>query len=151
MFNQLAGQMEMTAGVHDVIPRIEIPKPIHMGHTVHNIKIDNSVIGAINTGQIKKLNVTLDHVQAGGAPELATALQKLTEAVLASPELSPAQKSKATDHLSYITEQAALPTEQRNASVGMTILEGFERIIAASSGLIGIWQAAKPLVEQLFK
>lgn len=150
MLNQLAGEMEMMTGVVGVIPRIEIPKPPQMGHTVHNIKIDNSVIGAINTGQIKALNVTLDNVQNGGAPHLADALHKLTEAVLASSELTAEKKADAVEHLSHIANQAALPKKQRQAAISATIIEGFERIISVSSGLLGIWQAAKPLITQLF-
>jgi hypothetical protein len=56
---------------------------------VHNIRVDNSVIGAINTGQIKSLNVALDNVQNAGSPELANTLHVLSEAVLASSDLSP--------------------------------------------------------------
>jgi hypothetical protein len=149
--NQLAGQMEATTGVSGVIPRFEIPQPkIHTGLTVHNIKIDNSVVGAINTGQIKNLNVALDNVQNAGSPELANALQKLTEAVLASSELSPDKKTSAIEHLSHIATQAALPKDKRQKAISTTIIEGLERIISVSSGLLGIWQIVKPLVEQLF-
>lgn len=135
MLNQVAGELEMISGVPIGIPRIEIPQPtIHMGHTVHNIKVDNSgVIGAINTGQIKNLNVALDNVQNSGSPDLANAFQKLTEAVLASSELSPDKKTAAVEHLSHIMNQAALPKDQRQAAIGTMILEGFERIISVSS------------------
>ena len=149
--NQLADQMEAITGVSGVVPRFQIPQPtILSGSTVHNIRVDNSVIGAINTGQIKNLNVALDNVQTAGAPELANALQKLTEAVLASSELAPEQKTAAVEHLSHIANQAALPKEKRQSAIGTTILEGLERIISASSGLLSIWQTVRPLVERLF-
>lgn len=131
--NYLADQMEMMKGVSGVVPRYEIPQPtIHMGHTVHNIKIDNSVVGAINTGQIQNMNVVLDNIQSGGSPDLATALQNLTEAILASSELSAEKKQTAVEHLSHIANQAALPKEKRQAAIGKSVIEGFERIIRIS-------------------
>jgi len=152
VLNHLVDQMEAQVGIYGVLPRYQVPQPtIQAGPvTHHNIQIHGSVIGTINTGNIQKMNVALDRVTVGGAPELATVLQKLTEAVLASSELSPAQKTKAVDHLSFITDQAALPTDKRNASIGTTILEGFERVISTSSGVLAIWQTAKPLIESLF-
>lgn len=150
--NWLTEQMEYTVGFSGILPRYKIPQPtIHTGPvTNHNIRVDHSVIGAINTGQIKNLNVALDNIQNAGSPDLANALQKLTEAVLGSSELPPEQKAAAVEHLSYIANQAALPKGQRQAAIGTTILEGFERIIRVSSGLLAIWQTVKPLVGQLF-
>lgn len=145
-------EMVWTAGLSNAPPRYQEPQPIiHTGPiTNHNIQIHGSVVGAINTGQIKNMNVALDHVQTSGSPELATRLQQLTEAVTASSELSQDLKKKAFDQLAFLTKQASLPREKRNASIGATILEGLERIINTSSGLLRIWQAAKPLIEQLF-
>ncbi len=149
--NQLAEQMEMTTGLYGVVPRLEIPQPtIHMGHTVHNIKVDNSVIGSINTGQIRDLNVALDHVQNAGSPDLANVLQKLTEAVLASSDLPTEKKTEAVEHLSHLAKQAALPKDQRQTAIGRTVLDGFERIINVSSGVLTIWNIAKPFLQSLF-
>lgn len=90
LLNQIADQMETMTGGSGVVARFEIPQPtIHTGNTVHNIRVDNGVIGAITTGQIKSLNVALDNVQNAGSPELANTLHVLSEAVLASSDLSP--------------------------------------------------------------
>ena len=150
--NYLTEQMDYIAGLSGIPPQYKIPQPtIHTGPvTQHNIQIHGSVVGAINTGQIKSLNVALDNIQNAGSPDLANALQELTEAVLASSELSPEKKTAAIQHLSHITDQAALPKDKRQSAIGTTILEGFERIISVSSGLLGIWQTVKPLLEQLF-
>jgi len=115
-----------------------------------NLKVDNSVIGAIHTGQIRNLNVALDNVKNAGSPELANALQQLTEAVLASSELSPEKKKLAVNHLSNITDQAALPKDKRQSRIGRKILEGFERVISVSPVLLGIWDTVQPLVETIF-
>jgi|CXWL01.1.fsa_nt_gi hypothetical protein len=150
--NYLTEQMDYIAGLSGTPPVYIIPQPtIHTGPvTNHNIRVDNSVIGTINTGQIKNLNVALDNIQNAGSPDLASALQKLTEAVLASSELPPEQRTAAVEHLSYIANQAALPKDKRQPAIGTSILEGFERIIRVSSGLLSIWNTVKPLVERLF-
>ena len=118
--------------------------------TLNQLAADNSVIGAINTGQIRNLNVALDNVKNAGSPELANALQQLTEAVLASSELSPEKKKLAVNHLSNITDQAALPKNKRQSRIGKKILEGFEGVIRVSPVLLGIWDTVQPLVETIF-
>jgi hypothetical protein len=150
--NYLTDQMQYIAGLSVTPPRYKIPQPTILTGPVtnHNIRVDNSVIGAINTGQIENLNVALDNIQNAGSPDLAYALQQLTEAVLGSSELPPEHKTAAVEHLSYIANQAALPKGRRQTAIGTTILEGFERIIKVSSELLAIWQTVKPLVEALF-
>jgi hypothetical protein len=150
--NYLLEQMEARVGVHGILPRYKVSEPtIHSGPVnQHNIQIHNSVIGAINTGSIEKMNVALDNIHLNGAPDLAAGIQKLTEAVLASRELSASQKTKAVDHLAFLAEQAILPSDKRNASIGTTILEGFERTISISTGLLEIWGAIKPVILKLF-
>lgn len=150
--NHLYAQMESTTGIYGILPRYEVPQPtVHTGPvTQHNIQIHGSVVGAVNTGNIQKMNVALDLVQVGGAPQLAEAIQKLTEAVLASPDLTPEKKTATVQHLSHIADQAALPKDKRQSAIGTTVIEGLERLISASSRLLAIWQTVKPLVEQLF-
>ena len=106
--------------------------------------------GAINTEQIKNLNVALDNVQNAGSSDLANALRQLTEAVLTSSELSPEKKKLAVNHLSNITDQAALPKDKRQSRIGRKILEGFEHVISVSPVLLGIWDTVQPLVETIF-
>jgi hypothetical protein len=118
--------------------------------TLNPLAVDNSVIGAINTGQIRNLNVALDNVKNAGSPELANALQQLTEAVLASSELSPEKKKLAVSHLSNITDQAALPKNKRQSRIGRKILEGFERVISVSPVLLSVWDTVQPFIEEIF-
>jgi hypothetical protein len=106
--------------------------------------------GAINTEQIRYLNVALDNVQNAESPDLANALRQLTEAVLTSSELSPEKKKLAVNHLSNITDQAALPKNKRQSRIGKKILEGFEGVISVSPVLLGIWDTVQPLVETIF-
>ena len=51
--NFLIGEMESAIGVYGATPRIEVPTPIvHQGPVnFHNIRVDKSIIGVINTGE----------------------------------------------------------------------------------------------------
>jgi uncharacterized Zn finger protein (UPF0148 family) len=122
----------------------------HEAAMLNQLALDNSVTDAINTGQIRNLNVALDNVKNAGSHELANALQQLTEAVLASAELSPEKKKLAFNHLSNITGQAALPKDKCQSRIGRKILEGFEHVISVSPVLLGIWDTVQPLVETIF-
>jgi hypothetical protein len=48
----------------------------------HNIKVDRSVIGSINTGEVKRIDVAMSHIGAYGNEELVKALKEFTEAVI---------------------------------------------------------------------
>jgi hypothetical protein len=126
---------------------LKVEQALQFAREAAMLAVDTSVI---NTGQIRNLNVALDTVKNAGSPELANALQQLTEAVLASSELSPEKKQLAVNHLSNITDQAALPKDKRQSRIGRKFLEGFERVISVSPVLLGIWDTVQPLVETIF-
>lgn len=153
--NYLADQMEATTGVQGVIPRYEVPKPIPLivregPMNFHNIKIDNSVVGSINTGEARNIDVALDKVRAGGNTAVAEALQKLTQAVLDAKSLPAAEKQSAIEHLSYLTEQAALPVEHRRSAMSKTVIEGLERSLSVAADLLHVWKGIKPVIAAVF-
>jgi len=63
VLNYLAGQIEVSLGTPGRLPRFpERRSPIlapQIGGTVTNIQFSNSVVGAINTGTIEHLQVSL--------------------------------------------------------------------------------------------
>ena len=151
-YNLLLGQMEVVTGLTGVFPRAEapIPRP-QVGITLHNIKIDNSVVGAINTGTAQTIDVAMSQIKQHGSQALATELQKLTQAVIDSQDLNAAQKNEVLEHLAFLTTQAALPKDKRQAAVGKVVLPTLERLLNISASLITVWQVTKPLIEAIFK
>jgi len=45
--------------------------------TFHNIHVQGSVVGAINTGQVQQIDVAIDHIKLGGDQALAQAWPNL--------------------------------------------------------------------------
>jgi hypothetical protein len=130
---------------------MQIPPP--MGNTrltFNNIKIDRSVVGSINTGEIGKLDVMMSHIRAGGDADLADALQRFTQGVIDSDELTAEEKNKVLEHLSFLTTQHELPKEQRQGSVGRTVVSGIAQTISTAGGLAEVWQVLQPMVAGLF-
>jgi hypothetical protein len=76
--------------------------------------------------------------------------QKLTQAIADATDLQIAQKNEVLEHLSYLAAQAVLPKAQRQNSIGKSIIHGLERLLAASSNLVSLWSAIKPMLEKLF-
>lgn len=141
MINYLTAEMESVAEFPGLLPRMEVPHPvIHAGHTFHNIKVDRSVIGAINTGVIHSLDVAMTNIRAGGDEQVADSLRRMTEALIQSTDLATEQKNEALDHLAVIAEQASRPKQQRNVGALKVIIPAFERIIQNSAALVVLWQ-----------
>ncbi len=82
--NFVLGQMEAVAGLPGVLPRYEISQPAVVTGpvTLHNIQVDHSTVGSINTGEIQKLDVAVSCVRDGGNEALAQALQILAQATI---------------------------------------------------------------------
>ena len=149
LLNVLLGFAELHTGFP--LPRAHISlASANAPLTFNNIRVDRSVVGALNTGEVRKLDLMMTHIRAAGDSKLADTLQEFTQAILDSEELPDADKSAALDHVSFLASQAALPTEQRQAAVARTVIPALGRIIATAGGLASLWSALKPMLESLF-
>jgi hypothetical protein len=80
----------------------------------HSINVDRSVVGAINTGNVKKMEVALNNIHAKNEnAELEKALKEFAEAVLSEKSLAVEKKDDIVEQLSVLAAQAALPKESR--------------------------------------
>ena len=142
--DHLADQMEYMTGVSGAIPRYGRPqRPVQTGPvTFNNIHVDRSIVGAINTGAIAKLDVAMTgaHNMGGRAEELATALRNLTQAVLDSAALQIETKNEIIEDLAFILEQIGQkgPGVKQSGPV-MAILERVNSILGTASDLSTVW------------
>ena len=84
-YNMLVDQAEARTGLYGVVPRYRMPVPvIHEGPmNLHTINVDRSVVGAINTGNVKKMEVALNNIHINNQnSELEQKLKDFAEAVL---------------------------------------------------------------------
>ena len=83
--NQLLDNIDDITGLPRTGGRFQIPTPttINAGHTTYNnIRVNDSIVGTINTGNIKKLDSRVSTMRGENRRELAGAIQQLTQAIL---------------------------------------------------------------------
>jgi transposase InsO family protein len=126
--NFLLDQMEAVTGLYGVTPRHKIQTPvIHRGPmNFHSINVDRSVVGAINTGSVQKMEVALNNIHSNNQnPELEDRLQEFTEAVLKDAALSVQTKDDIVEQLTALAAElgkqlicAVVEMKQRNPNWG---------------------------------
>lgn len=147
-YNMLLDQAEAVTGLYGVMPRLPTKTPIiHEGPmNFHSIKIDRSVVGAVNTGTVEKMEVALNNIHAQNQnPELEQHLKDFTEAVLQEAKLSVEAKNDIVDQLSVLAAQMAMPPESRIAIVVKALVTSIAANIAAT-GLIEHWDKIKAML-----
>lgn len=143
--NFLLGMAGMSAGVPMGFPKIQVPQPVYAvtgGPVLNNIRIDNSVIGMLNTGSIKdvqSIDISVKSLLDAGNLKVAGALKLMTEGVAKTQELSTARKKELLEQLQLISEHAALPADQRKASIVKPVLSALTTGISAASSLAKVW------------
>ncbi len=148
--NMLVDQMEAMTGLYGVTPRYEIDPPvapvIHHGPlNYHSIKLEGSVVGAINTGNVEKMEVALNDIHVKNQnPELESRLKEFTEAVLRDRSLSAQAKDEIVEQLTALAGEMAKPKESRSKGVIMAVVKS----IAASipGALIEHWDKIKQML-----
>src|SRR5262249_18109925 len=113
--NDIMDMAEATVGVFGVLPRFQVPQPVvNRGPmTFNNIHVDRRVVGAINTGHVKQLDIAMDNVRAAGGDELVEAAARFSEAVLRAHELDAARKDEIVEQLTFVVSEALQPKPQR--------------------------------------
>ncbi len=148
MLNFMLDQAEISSGTYGLAPRARLVVPQRRVHTgpvaFNNIRVDRSVVGAINTGELGTLDVRMDQIRLTGDPDLADALRDFTQAVIEAHELSDEDRHDILQHLSFLTK----PSETQPRSVLKTALLGLERFVANSGSLASLWTVLKPLLEK---
>ena len=153
--NQVTGDMENIAGLPygSLGQRFQIPMPTTINadqSTFNNIRVDNSVVGTINTGNIKKLDIMMSKIGNSNNRKLAVALQRLTQAILDTPQLCRNDKDTALEWLSFLSTQALTQQTERQSIIGKEAISMLERIVSNTGGIASIWSAVKPHLDALF-
>lgn len=146
--NHAIEMMEASTGVYG-FPRIQAPQAgpnFNTGNTnYHNVSLSNSVVGAVNTGYVQRLNVAVSTLSQAGQEELADSLKRFSEALLSSRELESEVRTRVLEQLDYLTSGA---TFQSPKSVVASILKGIRDSVTTSSALMGLWEKLEPLMKE---
>lgn len=152
--NRLMDEMDAITGIYGVTPRVKLlnnaPLVDDRKITYNNIKVDNSVIGAINTGEIKQLNVSIDYLKNNGYEELAQQIQELTTIILNCQDKDDVLKGGILEQLNFLVDEAKVSKEKRKYRMIKNTLNGLKDAIALIPTTILIWDKIHPIFIKLF-
>jgi hypothetical protein len=118
--------------------------------TFNNIKVDSSVIGSINTGQVKQIDISMDNIKAGGNAPLVDSLKKFTEAVISEKELNDKTRGELIEQLSFVASQCASPKQVRKPSIVNPVLQEIDKVAMKFASLAPLWTPLLPLLQNMF-
>jgi hypothetical protein len=149
--NYLSDYMDSIVGVSAGAPRFPERKSVHVGGvSLNNIRVDNSTIGVINTGNMETVDLSVSALAQEGQADLAAALTNLTNAVLSNNDIHIDIKNQIVEILSIISSEATAPPEKRRNSVAETLLSHLERLLRLSNQLGEVWERWGPTIRAAF-
>lgn len=152
MLNYLSDEMSATIGLPPVGPRFPPrPRPVVVaGAKLHNISVNNSVVGTINTGSIGTVDQSITALIQTGEPALAEAVKALSEAILQSADLTRNQKNELIESLSIVAKEASAPQEIRRNTVALSLLEKSMKVTALANDITDVCQKWWPVLVGAF-
>jgi len=143
-------QMDDISGLPRTGARMQVPEIPKGPIILHNIKVDNSVVGSINTGNVEKIDVSLSYLHSIGNDEARDALKALTEAILTDPSISDTQKNELVEQVTFLSEQSVAAAKDRKPGL---IKATFSALSQAATTIVTVgaaWQVAAPILKSLF-
>ena len=117
-------------------------------YRVTSIHISNSTIATLNLGTVVgDLNSSIQNLTNQGHADMATAIQRLAEAIAASQELQDAQRRDLLGHLSLVGTEAEHPAESRRAGLLKSSISFLQTGLNITGQLATLWSAARLVPE----
>ncbi len=158
--NYIKSVMESNVGVpYGTLPRYPLPQPkpkTIIGDLVFNhIKVDRSAIGVINTGTIagnlQNIDASIGVLSQDPLyKDFVEAIQQISEATLTTQDASKDQQEAIIERLDMLLEQARQPREKRRSSIVKSVLKELREYAECIASLKMIWDAADPVITQIF-
>jgi hypothetical protein len=148
--NAAAAQMDWVSGLNNFTPRMQVPNLPPAPFTLNNIHVDRSTVGAINTGEVEKIDVSITVLQQAGNKDVSEALKALTQAVIDATDMPEDSKSQTLDQVGYLSEQATAAAKDRKPGVIKAALAGITATATTVSSVLTAWNAAEPVLKAHF-
>jgi hypothetical protein len=143
-------QMDDISGLPRTGARMQVP-PIPQGPPIlNNIKVDNSVVGSINTGNVRTIDVSLTYLHSAGNDRTKDALKALTEAILSDTSIGDTHKNELVEQVAFLSEQAIAGARDRKPGLIKATFGALTQAAGTVSAMAGAWQAAEPILRSVF-
>ncbi len=150
MINYTEQQMASMSGMPWSANQINIPSLPSAPITLNNIRLENSSVGAINTGNVRDIEVNLGRLQNAGSENATKALKVFTEAVIADESISENQKHELLEQIAYLSGQATASAQDRKPAIIKPTLSALSQSATAIGSLATAWQVLGPILQSIF-
>jgi hypothetical protein len=150
MANQAFDDMEAAVGMRlsgGRIPVNEIALAMKGRTVLNNIHITNSNVGLLNTGDLARIDAVIELTKNTDVETIGVQLQKLTQSIVDSPDLEPAQKKELLDLVQELGEQLV---RARKPSVINALLTSIEDRAKGMAAIFSVVQALSAAIRGLF-
>jgi hypothetical protein len=131
--------------------RVQIPAMPATGPvTLNNIKLDNSVVGAINTGNVRDIDVNLNQLHTAGLDKLRDAISALTQAVVDDKQATAEEKNALLEQVAFLSSQATAAVQQRKLGMIRAAIGAIANTATTITSIAGAWRACEPLLKNIF-
>lgn len=138
--NNLLGVMESTAGLPlGTLPRSQTPKQTPIIN--RSINIENSTVGAVNTGYINNMKVNLSEISKSANQELAELIKLLntfTEEIVKEENISNKIRNEVLEQIDFIVNQLA-GKETPKKGIIKSVINHIPVLISNTDYLLKIW------------
>ncbi|NPT36324.1 hypothetical protein [Paraburkholderia xenovorans] len=148
--NHAAAEMDTIAPFGPSTPRIQVPDIPKGPIILNNIKVDNSTVGSINTGNVASIDVNITYLKEGGNEKISEALKQLTEAIVNDGRLSTQDKEPLLDQIAFLSEQAAAAAKDRRPGMIKAAFVALNSAAPTISAFASVWTAIAPLLQSHF-
>jgi hypothetical protein len=146
--NFLADEMDDVAGLPRSGGRYVLPVRAQLDTEVNlnNIRINNSVVGTVNTGTIGSVDNAVTVLRDSGQFDMAAAMVALVQAVTGNAAIQVAEQREAIEILSTLFEEATTPSNQRKPAVIKTLAGRLQTILSTTADLTCLWAQYGPVI-----
>jgi hypothetical protein len=148
--NHAAAELDFATGLRNFTPRIQVPDIPRGPVILNNIKVDNSVVGTINTGNVETIDVSITYLKEAGNEQISAALKTLAEVIANATAIPAPNKNQLLDQVAYLSEQAVAAAKERRPGMIQAAFAAIAQGSTAVAAVASAWQAAAPLLKSYF-
>lgn len=151
MANQAMDDMEMVSGISlggGRIPVAQMARAIQKGAVYNNIRISNSTVGVLNTGDLARIDAVITLTKDTDVEGVGQQVKSLVQTVIDSNELNNASKKEFIDLIQALADQVVGARGERKPSVIMALLRSVEE---RAKGLVAISQVVAGLAQAIHR
>jgi hypothetical protein len=131
--------------------RVQIPAMPATGPvTLNNIKLNNSIVGSINTGNVRDIEINLGQLHDAGLDKLSNAITALSQAVVDDKQATAEEKNALLEQVAFLSSQATAAAQQRKPGMIKAAIGAIASTATTITGIAGTWQACEPLLKTIF-